>query len=137
MRPLPHGLPPLLIHALALDECIEAYRAVFVGEPEHPDLPASFRSHYEMGMDPRREQIDYAVRHTGVSMWRNQDKMVAIARKYWPKLGEFVARVELRHGRGFNYLDPSCERDPEHLTTWGDPEKLAGAVVDIVPIDPP
>lgn len=126
----------LLIHEIAGSDCIEAFRVVRVGARGDPRLSESFESHYETGMAPRYEETQHAAIHMAVSLWREPEPAIAIAREY-PKVGGHLARVQLRAGNGFNYLDPLAERSPKHLTVWGAPERLAQAVVDIVPIDPP
>lgn len=113
---------------------IEAFRTVRVGEVDDPALRDSFRSHYEEGLEPRFQQTQHAALHYAVSMWRDAAVATAVARRY-SKLGTFLARVVLTHGQGFNYLDPSVEPNPKHLTVWGAPDNLARAVVDIARIE--
>jgi hypothetical protein len=128
--------PQLLIRQIEAGERIEAFRTVRVADVRHPDLPLSFRSHYEEGLAPRFQQTQHAALHMAVSFWRTEEQALAVARQFFPKHGEYLARAVLSGGQGFDYLDPRGERHPEHLTVWGDPARLAQAVVDITPITP-
>lgn len=102
-------------------------------QSEHPDDPVfvrCFRSHYELGEEPRKVERNSSVMHMGISTYLDE----AIARgtaQRWPKLGEWVARLEMQHGNGFNYAHTG---PPGHLTIWGDPVKLSAMVVDVVPV---
>jgi hypothetical protein len=130
------SVAPLIVRSIAPDEQIEAFRAVHVADPADADLPLSFRSHYETPLKPQPLETDRTALYMAVSFWLAPEPIIALARRL-PKLGRFLARVDLGYGSGFDYLDRTLERNPQHLTIWGAREKLAGAVVDIVPIDPP
>lgn len=127
---------PLLVRRVEPDEQIEAFRAVHVADPEDADLALSFRSHYEIPLKPQPLEEDRTALYMAVSLWLTPEPVIKFAQRL-PKFGQFLARVDLRHGSGFDCLDRSLERNPQHLTIWGTREKLARAVVDIVPIDPP
>lgn len=101
---------------------------------DDPDLWRSFRSHYEEDLPPRYQQTQHAALHMAVSFWRTESTARAVAQKF-PRHGSHIARVELQHGAGFNYLDPDVELNPQHLTIWGAAETLAAAAVDIVPVE--
>ena len=119
------------------DQRFEAYRAVHVPDRDDPALAHSFRSHYEMGLRPQPLEEDRTSIYMAVSFWRDDRKVVHFARKVGlEKFGRYLARLELGYGFGFEFLDPELERNPRHLTIWGTRDKLAQAVVDIVPIDP-
>lgn len=128
--------PQLVVRQIEPELYLEAFHTVRVGEIDHPDLSLSFRSHYEEDLAPRFRQTQHAALHMAVSFWRNQEKCWGIANKYFPKHGEYIARVVLPFSHGIDYLDPAAELDPEHLTIWSQPETLARAVVDIVPVRP-
>ena len=63
----------------------------------------------------------------GISIYLNEGVAHGTAQRF-PKLGDFVAQIVLKHGNGFNYAQTG---QPLHLTIWGDPIKLSSAVVDI------
>jgi hypothetical protein len=129
----PRIAPTLLIHEVAPEQCIYAFHTIKVATLNDPALPDSFRSHYEEGLEPRYRQAQHAATHMAVSFWRDEETCRVLAKRF-PKHGTHIARVCLTFGHGFDYLDPSLETDPQHLTVWGDPARLASAVVDIVPV---
>ena len=133
-RAPPDRPPGLLLHPIRQDETFEAYRAVKVPDPLDVALEESFRSHYEAALPPQPLESQHAAIYMAVSLWKREDKIVRLARRF-SKLGRYVARLELRYGYGLDYLDPSHERDLDHLTIWGTRESIAELVVDIVPID--
>jgi hypothetical protein len=124
----------LRIREIAEGEHLRGFRIVKVATPDDPDLPLSFRSHHAEGLEPRRQQTQHAALHTAISCWRSGESAARLAKRF-PKLGSYVAVVDLEAGHGFNYLNPEDEIDPEHLTIWGDSAALAAAVADIVPVD--
>jgi hypothetical protein len=89
-----------------------------------------FRSHYELGEEPRRVERSSAVIHMGISAYLNESVAHGTAQR-WPKLGDFIAEMRLRPGQGFNFAHTG---HPTHLTMWGDPVKLLEGVVDIQPV---
>jgi hypothetical protein len=123
----------LLIQEISPGDCLVGFRTVRLGEIGHPDLWKSFRSHYEEGLEPRYQQTQHAALHFAVSFWRDRDVALALAKRF-PSHGNYLARVLLRALQGFNFLDQSAEYNPMHLTIWGQPVRLAEAVVDIIPI---
>jgi hypothetical protein len=58
-------------------------------------------------------------------------KQIAESRGQEVRAGYYIARVNLRPGHGFA-LEDLGEVD-EHVTIWGDPHALAGAVSEIYP----
>jgi hypothetical protein len=68
--------------------------------------------------------------HLGISTYLDEGAAHGTAQKF-PKLGDFVAKLVLEAGQGFNFAHTG---QPGHLTVWGDPVKLHDAVVDIVPV---
>jgi hypothetical protein len=130
----PRIAPTLLVHEIAPEQRIDAFHTIKVATLDDPALPDSFRSHYEEGLRPRYRQAQHAATHTAVSFWRKEETCRVLAKRFWPKHGTHIARVSLAFGNGFDYLDPSLETDPDHLTIWGMPEKLASAVAAIVPV---
>lgn len=65
-----------------------------------------------------------------LSMYRSQDQARKTARQ-WPKIGQYVAELELVSGKGFNIADTG---HPGHVSVWGDPLELRECIVDIVPV---
>jgi hypothetical protein len=123
----------LLVREIGQQECVVGFRTVRVGEIGHPDLWKSFRSHYEEGLEPRYQQTQHAALHFAVSFWRDREVALALAKRF-PNHGNYLAQVLLRASQGFNFLDQSAEYNPKHLTIWGQPARLAKAVVAIIPI---
>ena len=126
----------LFVRQVERDETIEAFRAVEVPDTDDPDLPLSFRSHYEVGLAPQPAENQHAAIYMAVSFWTDSDIVIGLAQRF-SKLGRYLARLELVYGYGFDRLDPSAETNRQHLTIWGTRERLAQVVVDIVPIDSP
>lgn len=64
--------------------------------------------------------------------WRD---LAALTRRRHPnepmRIGEHIARLELRAGRGFAYED--LGQPDGHITLWGASADLVNAVVEIVP----
>jgi hypothetical protein len=133
VSPRPSAPPHLLIREIPADAVLEGFRVVKVGQQDHPDLADSFRSHYEEGCEPRNVEGQHAVLHMGLSFWRDREQAAKLARRC-PWIGGYTAHLRLAAGFGFDSLDPSCERNAKHLSVWGDPERFAQFVVDIVPV---
>lgn len=126
MRATP-GPPVVSVAELRSSERIVAYRIVRSELSGDPALIDSFRSHYELGQEPRKVERRSTVIHMGISTYLNEEVARGIAQRF-PRLGGFVAQLVLRSGNGFNYAHTG---HPLHLTVWGDPIKLINAVVDI------
>lgn len=133
MSPRPSAPADLLIREIPAGELLEGFRVVKVAHQDDPGLPDSFRSHYEEGCEPRRVEEQHAVLHMGLSFWLDRELAAKLARRF-PWIGGYTAYVRLAPGFGFDWLDPSGERNPKHLSVWGNPETLAQFVVDIVPV---
>jgi hypothetical protein len=91
----------------------------------------SLRSHYELGMIPRTATVRPAVLNMALSMYRNQELARKAARQ-WPRIGRYIAELELVSGKGFNIADTG---HPGHVSVWGDPLELLERIVDIVPVE--
>jgi hypothetical protein len=90
----------------------------------------SLRSNYELGKPPRKGSVEErrTIIHTGISMFKTREVAADMARR-WPKLGDYVARVELDTKNGFNYVDDDGPNG--HMTIWGRPPQLALVIADI------
>jgi hypothetical protein len=110
---------------------LTVYRIVNAGGGE-TELLDSLRSHYELSQPPRKIERESTVLHMGISVFIDRGSAEGLARR-WSKLGDHTARLDLRHGHGFNYADTAS---PGHLTLWGDPVKLREAIADIEPVTP-
>lgn len=106
---------------------VPVFRIVRSDSPEDPVFLNSLRSHYELSEEPRKVERRSAVLHMGISVYVNSNDALRTVRR-WPKLGDYVARLDLRADMGFNYAHTG---PPGHLTLWGDPVKLRDATVDI------
>lgn len=130
----PTPYPPVLaISQIPPGETVEGFRAVHVPTPQDPDLPLSLCSHYEMRLGAQPAEEQHAAIYMAVSLWTSKEIVAKLARRH-AKFGQWVARLELVHGHGFDRLDPALELNPKHLTVWGDRDQLARTVVDIVPV---
>jgi len=115
---------------LRRSERILAYRIVRAGVSGGSALIDSFRSHYELGEEPRKVERRSTVIHMGISIYLDEGVAHRTAQRF-PRLGDFVAQLALTASNGFNYARTG---HPLHLTLWGDPIKLSNAVVDINPV---
>jgi hypothetical protein len=109
---------------------LRVYRITKTGDPQDPAFVDSFKSHYELGMPPRRFETRSSVIHMGITTWQTESRAIGTARAF-PKIGSFVAEMVLTGNNGFNYAETG---PPGHFTVWGDPLKLAAAVDDIAAI---
>ncbi len=91
----------------------------------------SLRSHYERDLPPRGYERRLAVIHMGLSVFSSQEAARAIALR-WPKIGRFLAEMQLQPGSGFCLADTGR---PGHFTLWGRPLQLLDAIVDIVHVE--
>lgn len=106
---------------------------------DDPALVTDFRSDRDSGKSPFRREKAYPELRDGMSVFgsleaaRAQWQTVydaATARGQEVRMGNYVAEVELR-ADGYS-LEDLGEPD-EHLTIWGEPSRLAGAVCRIYP----
>jgi hypothetical protein len=123
--------PELAISELADGEELRVFRIVRVEDVTAPELVESFRSHAELGLPPRTVEAAHPVIYEGISVFDSLEAATATARKF-PRIGRHVAELRITHGLGVRYLRWGARG---HLTLWGDPIKLSGAVVDTIPID--
>jgi hypothetical protein len=113
------------------DQTLDVFRIVRSNSVEDPAFVNSLRSNYELTEPPRRVEREFTVIHMGISVYTDGDSAYGTARA-WPKLGDFVARLRLVHGPGFNFAHTGHR---QHLTLWADPVKLSQTVVDISPVE--
>jgi hypothetical protein len=106
---------------------MDVWRIVRSDSSEDPVFLNSLRSSYEMERPPRGVELSASVIHRGISVFYEVGRARATAQR-WPKLGDYIARIQLHPGNGFNY---AVTGQPGHLTLWGDPVKLSEATVDI------
>jgi hypothetical protein len=127
------ALPRALVIQEIADESVTRllFRIVKSDNRDDPLFDQSFRSHYELGLPPRRAEGRSTVVHMGLSMYDSIHQAIATAR-LWRQIGEWVATVRLGPGHGFNLarIGPA-----HHWTVWGRPEALKAAVVGTVHID--
>jgi hypothetical protein len=107
------------------------YRIVKSGDATDEEFDRSFRSSYELGNPPRHVENRLAVVHMGLSMYETINRAQRTARA-WPKIGGWIARVDLVPGQGFCGARTG---QPGHWTIWGRPDQLIRAVADIVRVE--
>lgn len=122
-----YGPPQVTVYELRPGEPITAWRIVRAQQKDDPVFLNSFRSNYELSHEPRNVERKSAVMHMGISMYLDE-AIAHLTAQRWEKLGDWVARVEIRHGNGINYAHTGHRK---HLTIWGDAIKLSQAAVDI------
>lgn len=106
---------------------IDVFRIVRSNNRGDPAFLDSLRSHYELSQEPRKVERRWTVLHMGISVYMSQDQASQTARR-WPKLGDYIARLELQAEHGFNVARTG---HAGHLTLWAEPVKLRDATVDI------
>jgi hypothetical protein len=106
---------------------IDVFRIVRSNQKGDPAFLDSLRSHFELSHEPRKVERRWTVLHMGISVYMSHDQASQTARR-WPKLGDYVARIELQADRGFNVARTG---HAGHLTLWAEPVKLRDATVDI------
>lgn len=126
---LTHGEPSITVYEVTGGLTLTVYRVVRSGNKEDPVLVNSLRSHYELGHEPPGP-VRPAALSMGLSTYLAIDSARDTATK-WPQIGSYVAKLALKEGKGFNW---AMTIHPQHITVWGDPVKLAAAVVDIVEV---
>jgi hypothetical protein len=119
----------LVVHAVA-ERPLIAYRIVKILNRNDPALLDAFRSNYELGAHPRGLETESALIHLGLSMYLRPEMAVATARR-WPRIGAYIAQVQLVHGKGFCWARTA---QPGHITVWGRPSQLIKSVADILPM---
>jgi hypothetical protein len=136
--------PPQPLDRRPVTEQVIAYRFVHVETVDDPPPVEDFLSDRDSGKRPLPREKAYPELRDGLSMygsleaaravWRDVSEAAA-ARGQEVRLGNHVAEVVLTPGHGYDFEDLS-EPD-EHLTIWGDPASLAGAVDRIYPAETP
>lgn len=127
--PKPKLPDELTILEIAAGATIEVFRNVQVAAIDNAELVESFRSHKELGLDPRREEITHPVLHGAISCWTDPEINRRLAR--YPALGDHIARLVLKPDEGFTYMDPSQDPNPKHRRIWGDPLQFVAATAEI------
>ena len=121
-----------------------AYRFVHVETVDDPPPVEDFLSDRETGKRPLDREKVYPELRDGMSMYGSLDAARAVwrdvleaatARGQAVRMGYHVAEVVLTPGNGYDYED--LGEPDEHLTIWGDPAALAGAVARIYPAATP
>lgn len=123
---------------------LDVFRFVRVAVINDDALVDDFLSDAARGKKARGRSATIPDLMNGMSAFRTLDlarqrwqDIAAMARRRRPsepiKVGEHIAWVVLRAGMGFAYED--LGHDDGHMTIWGDPADLAGAVVEIVPAE--
>ena len=120
-----HG--PNRLSVVTVERAVDVFRIVRSDDFEDPAFLDSLRSHYELSEEPRKVEREWTVIHMGISVYINPAQAAATAER-WPRIGTYVARIELRPGHGFNIARTGF---PGHLTLWGEPVKLRDATTDI------
>src|SRR5229473_198685 len=97
------------------------YRAIKRSRPSLSD----FWSDFALGVDPLPSQLREPIRWAGISMFSNQAKAVATAKR-WAH-GRAVVRVEIPDGAPV--LVVQTGHDPHHFSVMGTPASLFALVV--------
>jgi hypothetical protein len=120
--------PPVEIPAGAE---LTVFRIVKLDDPHLGAYHESFKSHAELDLPPRGVELEHLQIYEGISVYDTVEAATEVARR-WSKIGEFVARMQLRGGE----LDVLVLRwGPEgHLTLWGEALMLSSATAEIVPV---
>lgn len=115
-----------------------------VADPADPSLIDDFASDRSAGKRPFAREKTFPELQDGLSTfgslaaararWQDMAR-IAAQREQEVRAGRFIAELLLRPDLGFA-LEDLGEVD-EHLTIWGDPEKLAAAVRAIHPAGTP
>lgn len=130
MARLTLGGTRLVVYEIDEGTGLELFRIVHGDRGQQPALVDSFRSHYELGLPPRRTERRAAVIHMGLSTYRTVSQARGTAARF-PAIGTHLARLRLQAGRGLNF---AATGHPGHVTVWGDPLTPARSVVDIEPV---
>jgi hypothetical protein len=100
-------------------------------------VPAEFLSHHELGI-PRREPIEDAAVHRGISVFRTRAQAEGRARglqQHRHRLGlqpfSHVAEIELTGDRGHVFARWGGRG---HHTVWGEADQLAAQVMAVSPL---
>ncbi len=124
------GPPQIAAYELRPGEELTCWRIVRSEHHEDPVLLNSLRSNFELGRGPRGAECRSWLVHLGISAYLNEDVAHATADRFH-RLGDWVAQLRIEHDNGVNYAHTGHRW---HLTTWSDPIKLIGRVVDITAV---
>jgi hypothetical protein len=106
---------------------VRVFRGIKRDEPVLED----FQSAFVLGFPPpRRIQRRSAVIWMGLSTYRSREAAESLLRAV-PKIGTHVSELVLPYGQGLAVAETVR---PGHVTVWGDPLKLANAVVNVYPV---
>lgn len=122
------GPARIVVQEIEPGRALTVYR--IVRATDETALLDSFRSHYELGQEPRKVERSSAVIHMGISTYADDGVARGTAQR-WERLGDHVAEIRLREGQGFNFARTG---HPLHLTVWGDPIRLRDGIVDMRPV---
>ena len=124
----PFGAPRLTVLGFRPGDNFEVFRIVRGADTEDPVLLNSLRSNFALSDEPRKVERDSTLIHMGISVHLDAEAAKQTALKWWPKIGDHVARIRLGYGHGFSFAHTGR---PPHLTLWADPIKLHDAIADI------
>lgn len=124
------------------EQALTVFRFVRPPRVEDSGLTDDFFSDKAAGKPKRGRALRIAELWDGLSCFRTLD----LARARWsdiaalagrhgqtPRVGSFIAEVELSPDSGFAYEDLGHEDG--HMTVWGDPARLASAATQIHPAE--
>jgi hypothetical protein len=93
-------------------------------EPDARD----FLSHKELGRKPPKEPAEFYL-WDGVSVYDDAAAARATAEYYWPRLGEYLATLEVPADASLRYQETG--KHPHHCTLWGMPEAMVARIVSV------
>jgi len=125
------GITEIVVATVTAERAVEAYRIVHGSSPTDARVLESLRSNYERDRPPRGWEQRNVVIQMGISMFVRRTQAEGTARRF-PVIGDHIAQIRLEQGFGFALARTG---PPGHLTVWGRPLQLLGAIVDISPID--
>ena len=106
-----------------------AYRITRVNGTD-ADIIESLRSNHELQKPPRGVEIEYPRIHEGISSHLTARGAAEYVVR-WPKLGEYIVRLELDGPTGASSL---IWGNPGHLTIWCDALTLRSHVTDTLTV---
>jgi len=122
------------------------YRFVHTDDLSDPELRNEFlgdRESWELrgkNYDPTDREIEFPILQEGMSVWGSREFMQArwarisaraAARGDAVEIGDFIADVNLVPGQGCHIED--LGEEGQHMTLWGDPDRLVQVVQPITP----
>lgn len=128
---------------LAEGETLEVFRLVHVSTLSDDRLVDDMMSNAAKDRSARGREVRQPEIHGGLSVYKSCGQAVSVRRRIVERLqrkgsaaqvaiGDYVARVVLC-GPGYGYED---RNEPDgHMTIWGAPSRVAGAVAEIYPAD--